>query len=137
MGGRGCGTLSAMREHRVDGGVLGFDRRTGLNILARGPATTTHRRVAPRVLQIGLLTPCNLKCSFCYRDPKARSVLTAPFLLELLEQASNWGVLEVAFGGGEPFLFAGFSSLVRELHRRTPLGINVTTNVSVRWTAPA
>ncbi len=115
-------------EHFVDGGVLRFDRRTGLNTLRRGPSTASHRRVAPRVLQVGLLTACNLKCAFCYRDTRAPSRLTAPFLLELLERAAEWGVLEVAFGGGEPFLFPGFAELVRELHRRTRLGVNVTTN---------
>lgn len=115
-------------EHVVDGGLLRFDRRTGLNTLRRGPSTVEHRRVAPRVLQVGLLTPCNLKCAFCYRDTRAPSRLTAPFLLELLERAAEWGVLEVAFGGGEPFLFPRFTDFVRELHRRTKLGINVTTN---------
>ena len=115
-------------DHVVDGGMLRFDRRTGLNLLRRGPSTVEHRRVAPRVLQIGLLTPCNLKCAFCYRDTRAPSRLTAPFLLELLERAAEWGVLEVAFGGGEPLLFPRFTELVRELHRRTKLGVNVTTN---------
>jgi hypothetical protein len=120
--------MSDWIDHIVDGGLLRFDRRTGLNTLRRGPSTTANRRVAPRVFQVGLLTPCNLKCSFCYRDTHAPSRLTAPFLLDLLQRAADWGVVEVAFGGGEPFLFQGFAGLVRELHRRTRLGINVTTN---------
>jgi hypothetical protein len=112
----------------VDGGLLGFDRDTGRNILIKGRDTAHVHRTAPRVLQIGLLTPCNLHCEFCYRDTGAPSRLTAPFLVDLLAKAANWGVLEVAFGGGEPLMFRGFVEFVEELHRTTPLGINFTTN---------
>ena len=87
-----------------------------------------QRRKAPRVLQVGLLTPCNLSCSFCYRDPRAPSRLTAEFLEDLLIEAAEWGVLEVAFGGGEPLLFKGFPQLVERLRARSSLGINFTTN---------
>ena len=117
-----------LTEHALDGSLLRFDRRTGLNVLIRGETTAALRRVAPRVLQIGLLTPCNLTCAFCYRDTTAPSRLTAPFLLDLLGQAATWGVLEVTFGGGEPLLFPGFPKLLCDLHRTTPLGINFTTN---------
>jgi len=51
-----------------------------------------------------------------------------PFLSDLLRKADNWGVLEVAFGGGEPLLFPGFVELLHELHETTQLGINFTTN---------
>jgi hypothetical protein len=54
--------------------------------------------------------------------------LDAPFVLDLLTRAAQWGVLEVAFGGGEPLLFRGFVDMVERLHQTTPLGINFTTN---------
>ncbi len=107
---------------------MGFDRDRGLNVLLADEHTTMLRRRAPRSLQIGLLTPCNLSCSFCYRDRKAPSRLDRGFLVELLEKCDRWGVLEVAFGGGEPLMFDGFAELVEELHATTSLGINVTTN---------
>jgi MoaA/NifB/PqqE/SkfB family radical SAM enzyme len=77
---------------------------------------------------VGLLTPCNLACGFCYRDRLAPSRLTAPFLVDLLEKACDWGVLEVAFGGGEPLLFKGFVEMLRELGQKTSLGLGFTTN---------
>ncbi len=117
-----------MHGQAVDGGRLYFDPETGTNVLIRSPVTATLRRSAPRSLQIGLLTPCNLACDFCYRDTSAPSRLTKPFLLDLLIQAAEWGVLEVAFGGGEPLLFDDFAGLLRELHANTPLGLNFTTN---------
>jgi len=116
------------RFHAVDGGLLAHSRASGTNVLIRGARTEHMCRVAPRVLQIGLLTPCNLACEFCYRDTKAPSRLDEPFLIDLLKRAAQWGVLEVAFGGGEPLLFRGFTDFVRRLHDETPLGINLTTN---------
>lgn len=117
-----------MRWTALDGGLLGFDRARGLNVLHAGAETAAVRRRAPRSLQIGLLTPCNLSCGFCYRDRKAPSRLDRAFLVELLQACDRWGVLEVAFGGGEPLLFDGFAELVEELYATTGLGINVTTN---------
>jgi sulfatase maturation enzyme AslB (radical SAM superfamily) len=101
----GKGLPVNFREHALDGAKLLFDRAHGTNILLPGQSA---KRQAPRVLQIGLLTPCNLTCSFCYRDQAAPSRLTSEFLLDLLRGAAEWGVLEVAFGGGEPLLFRGF-----------------------------
>jgi MoaA/NifB/PqqE/SkfB family radical SAM enzyme len=112
----------------VNGGVLSFDRMSGTNVLLRNRATHCLRRRAPRVLQIGLLTSCNLDCGYCYRDRHAPNRLDAEFLFDLLRRAADWGVLEVAFGGGEPLLYPGFVELVRQLHDQTPLGVNVTTN---------
>jgi Radical SAM superfamily len=121
-------SATSWKLQSVDGGILAFDRGRGLNCLVRNEHTVVVQRTAPRALQIGLLTPCNLSCDFCYRDTAAPSKLTADFLLDLLTKAANWGVLEVAFGGGEPLLFKGFVPLVRALHERTSLGINFTTN---------
>ena len=121
-------SLTPWKQSPVDGGMLRFNRRTGTNVLLRNAATEGLVRLAPRALQIGLLTPCNLSCGFCYRDTSARSVLTQEFLLDLLSQADQWGVQEVAFGGGEPLLFKGFVPLLQQLHAQTQLGLNFTTN---------
>lgn len=115
-------------EQYVDGGVLRFNRHTATNVLVRGPALAGAVRTAPRALQVGLTSSCNLGCTFCYRDANAPNRLTAPFLVELLAAAADWGVLEVAFGGGEPLLFNGFVPMLEELHARTPLGLAFTTN---------
>ncbi|MDI1450008.1 radical SAM protein [Polyangium sp. 6x1] len=115
-------------QTNVDGGFLRFHRDTGTLVLRRGPSTAHVRKRAPRILQIGLLTACNLRCGFCYRDKNARSLLDAPFLLDLLQKAAAWGVLEVAFGGGEPLLFKDFVPLLRNLRETTPLGLGFTTN---------
>lgn len=118
----------AWRDLELDGARLHFHRRTGINVLQRGEATAALERRAPRLLQVGLLTECNLSCGFCYRDRRAPSLLTAPFLAEILRRASEWGVLQAAFGGGEPLMFPGFLDLLDELSGDTPLALSVTTN---------
>lgn len=103
---------------------LSFSREHGTYALRRG----SEPRDAPRVLQVGLLTPCNLSCGFCYRDKAAPSRLDRAFLVPLLQQAADWGVREVAFGGGEPLLFPELVPMLQQLHETTPLGLNLTTN---------
>lgn len=109
-------------------GVLAFERDRGRYTLWSGPSFHGNLPVAPRVLQVALLTPCNLRCSFCYRDTQAESRLSRGFLVPFLQSAADWGVLEVAFGGGEPLLFRELEPMLEQLAQTTALGLNVTTN---------
>lgn len=105
--------LSHLRQFPLDGALLLFDRETGLNALCDGTETANLRQVAPRVVQFGITNNCNLACTFCSRDVMASSAWTADDAFSLLAELANVGVLEVAFGGGEPWLFPGFGKLVR------------------------
>ncbi len=88
-----------------------FDRATGLNVLLEGEQTAHFRRIAPRALLIAVTNACDLACPFCYRDKQARSRWTYEALLDFCRQADEWGVLEVAFGGGK---------IVLDARRNTP-----------------
>jgi MoaA/NifB/PqqE/SkfB family radical SAM enzyme len=112
----------------MHGALLLFDRDSGDNVLLDGPETASLRPIAPRVVQFGITNRCNLACTFCSRDLAASSAWTAETAFELLAELAASGVLEVAFGGGEPWTFRGFASLVRRLHAETPLAVNFTTN---------
>lgn len=116
------------RPFPLDGALLLFDRDSGDNVLLDGPETASLRLVAPRVVQFGITNQCNLACAFCSRDVAATSAWTAESAFALLAELAAAGVLEVAFGGGEPWTFRGFASLVRRLHAETLLAVNVTTN---------
>jgi len=120
--------LAAARCFPMHGALLLFDRDTGRNVLCDGPETAGLRPVAPRVVQFGITNRCNLACGFCSRDLDAASSWTADSAFAMLAGLAAAGVLEVAFGGGEPWTFRGFAELVRRLHAETPLAINVTTN---------
>lgn len=116
------------REHPLDGKLLLFDRDSGLNLLLEGEETAHLKRIAPRTLLIAVTNICNLDCPFCYRDLESKSVWRYDSLLEFCQQASEWGVLEVAFGGGEPMLFPRWEQFICELYDTTELCINFTTN---------
>lgn len=117
-----------MRPFTLDGALLLFDRDRGINVLCEGPEFARHRQRAPRSVQFAITNACNLACRFCSRDTSARSTWTADEAFMLLADLARAGVLEVAFGGGEPFAFRGFVELVARLYDETPLAVHVTTN---------
>jgi MoaA/NifB/PqqE/SkfB family radical SAM enzyme len=116
------------REHPLDGALLLFDRDSGLNIKLEGEETADLVRVAPRTLLIAVTNICNLQCHFCYRNLASPSDWSYESLLSFCQEASEWGVLEVAFGGGEPTLFKNWQGFVNELYETSGLCINFTTN---------
>lgn len=116
------------RAHPLDGKLLLFERDTGLNALFEGEETAHLERIAPRTLLIAVTNACNLSCPFCYRNLRSQSTWTYESLLEFCRKADQWGVLEVAFGGGEPMLFPRWRDFILELYETTRLCINFTTN---------
>lgn len=121
-------TPAGFRSHALDGAMLYFQPRSGLHIRLRNAATRPCQRQAPRVVMFGLTNVCNLRCGFCSRDAQAPSLWTQESAYQTLRDLAAAGVLEVAFGGGEPLLFKGFATLVQRLHADTPLALNLTTN---------
>lgn len=116
------------REFSLDGAVLYFDPRTGTSVRAQSPQTAGRVRTAPRVVMFGITNACNLRCEFCSRDLRRASLWTVESAFAVLAELAAAGTLEVAFGGGEPFAFRGFATLLGELRRETPLALHVTTN---------
>jgi len=116
------------RTHPLDGKLLLFERSSGLNVLLEGEETKHLQRLAPRTLLIAVTNACNLTCPFCYRDLASHSLWCYETLLKFCQDANEWGVLEVAFGGGEPTVFPCWAAFINELYQTTKLGINFTTN---------
>jgi MoaA/NifB/PqqE/SkfB family radical SAM enzyme len=119
---------NALRAHPLDGAMLFFQPATGLHLRVGSLATAALRRTAPRVVAFGITNRCNLTCSFCSRDVRAPSRWTRATAYEALWELDAAGVLEVAFGGGEPFVFPEFLGLLQDLHAGTRLALNITTN---------
>lgn len=117
-----------MRRFPLDGALLLFDRSSGLTAICDGEETQHLRMRAPRVVQFGITNACNLACTFCSRDLKARSSWTVDSAFTFLRDLDRAGTLEVAFGGGEPLVFRGFVSLVERLAQETRLAVSLTTN---------
>jgi len=116
------------RAHELDGALQFFHPRSGTHVRVSGPHTRHLRKKAPRVVMFGITNECNLSCSFCSREVRRESLWTVDSAFETLRALSDQGVLEVAFGGGEPFVFPGFDELIARLHQHTPLALHVTTN---------
>jgi MoaA/NifB/PqqE/SkfB family radical SAM enzyme len=121
-------SLVHLRRFPMDGALLLFDRDSGLNALCEGAETAHLRQRAPRAIQFGITNRCNLACTFCSRDLEARSAWTADEAFAVLAELAGAGVLEVAFGGGEPWVFPRFEELVCRLYDETPLAVSFTTN---------
>jgi MoaA/NifB/PqqE/SkfB family radical SAM enzyme len=119
------------RPHPLDGALLWFHPPTGTHLRWDGPPTRHLRRTAPRVVMFGITNRCNLTCGFCSRDLEAGSRWDAENAFEMLAGLARRGVLEVAFGGGEPLVFRGFDDLVDRLAAETPLAVHFTTNGSL------
>lgn len=120
--------FSNFRRFPMDGALLLFDRDSGTNVLCEGEETSYLVQQAPRVVQFGITNACNLACTFCSRDIGASSKWTLDSAFDMLSQLSSQGVLEVAFGGGEPWAFKGFPELVTRLYNETDICVNFTTN---------
>lgn len=120
--------LRGMRRYALDGALLAFDPRTGVTAVCDGEETRHLRRRVPRVVQFAITNACNLDCGFCSRDVHEPSTWTVDEAATLLGELSRAGVLEVAFGGGEPFLFRGFERLLQRLRDETELAVSITTN---------
>jgi MoaA/NifB/PqqE/SkfB family radical SAM enzyme len=116
------------RELPLDGSVLLFDRDRGTNALITNEATRHLRREAPRVIQVAITNACDKSCSFCYRPMDAKSRWTFDELLALAHACDDWGVLELAFGGGEPTLFPRFDELLRAIWSQTTVCPSFTTH---------
>jgi MoaA/NifB/PqqE/SkfB family radical SAM enzyme len=120
----------AWRAYPLDGALLWFHPKTGVHVRWDAPATRalSLERTAPRVVMFGITNRCNLACGFCSRDLEAKSGWTVESAIEVLAGLSKAGVLEVAFGGGEPLAFRGFDDLVRRIAEETALAVHFTTN---------
>jgi MoaA/NifB/PqqE/SkfB family radical SAM enzyme len=116
------------RAHPMDNKLLLFERDTGLNALLEGEETAHLQRLAPRTLLVAITNACNLTCDFCYRDLESRSLWRYETLMQFCQEIDQWGVLEVAFGGGEPMLFPRWQEFIHELYDTTKLCLNFTSN---------
>ena len=76
---------------------------------------------------------CNLHCAFCYSEsgPQRPLVADGATRRRLVERLADWGVLEVALGGGEPTVLPDFAELLAAI-RSAGMVPNVTTNGTVR-----
>jgi MoaA/NifB/PqqE/SkfB family radical SAM enzyme len=91
-----------------------------------------HGLRAPLVAHWAVTYRCNLHCAFCYSESSPQRPLGTDGATRrrIVERLAEWGVLEVALGGGEPTVLPDFAGLLAAV-RSAGLIPNVTTNGTV------
>jgi radical SAM protein with 4Fe4S-binding SPASM domain len=91
--------------------------------------TSKRELSAPLVAHFAVTYRCNLACPFCYSEshPQRESEPAADMRVRIVERLAEWGVFEVALGGGEPTILSDFPELLAAI-RRQGMVPNVTTN---------
>jgi len=117
-----------MRVLSTPEGTYVHDRGTGLCLFTSDVKSEVWN--APLYAQIALTEKCDRQCWFCYASssPEGGSEFQVDELKDLIAFLDRWGVLGVAFGGGEPFLYPHLVDIVRWTWQNTGLDVSVTTN---------
>jgi len=119
-----------IRSVKTPYGLLFFDRQSGIHILLDEYAGRWGWE-KPLFVQFQITNRCNMHCAFCYASSGSDSgdgVWNYDSALALCRSLDSFGVLGVAFGGGEPFLFPRFVELCKEVWKTTNLDLGATSN---------
>jgi len=81
---------------------------------------------APESLHIELTECCPLSCPMCYKS-STKSELPINFLLDVIRQASEMKVFQIALGGGEPLVYPDLLTVVKEISRHK-MASTITTS---------
>lgn len=84
---------------------------------------------APDTIQLSLTNLCNLKCKMCsvWSNPDRQNELLKGEVMEIVDQAAEWGIREINLCGGEPLLSDKCFDVIRHAVKRG-LKVILTTN---------
>lgn len=119
-----------MRSVQTPEGLFIYDRETG--ICLHTPEVKSKVWLKPLYAQVAVTSRCNMRCWWCYASssPEGGAELSLEDLKDLIAFLDRWGLLGVAFGGGEPFLHPRLVDIVKWTWQNTGLDISITTNGS-------
>jgi len=117
-----------MRRILTPEGLFLHERNSGLCLFT--PEFRSERWVKPLYAQIALTLRCNQNCWWCYASasPNGMEEWQLDELKHLIGFLDSWGILGVAFGGGEPFMYPYLPEIADWTWRNTGLDVSVTTN---------
>jgi len=85
---------------------------------------------APESLHIELTENCPLSCPMCYKT-STQSELPLGFLMDVIRQAGEMRVFQIALGGGEPLLYPGLHTVIQEISRYNMASTITTSGVGL------
>jgi len=109
-------------------GLFIHDRNSGLCVFT--PEVKSKTWTKPLYAQIALTEKCNQKCWWCYSSSSLEKAQSWPLeeLKKIIGFLDSWGILGIAFGGGEPFMHPHLERIAMWTWNHTGLDVSVTTN---------
>ena len=86
-----------------------------------------HCMTVPESIHIDLTTRCPYHCPQCYKGEQDGQDLPFTTLDNLIRQAQEMRVFQIAFGGGEPLLYPGLEEAVRQVSQ-AEMACTITTS---------
>lgn len=83
-----------------------------------------------KCLSLHITNECNFNCPFCYIKKTKYSINTLKDYSQFVEVCKKFNIRQIALGGGEPFIYQGYSSSLAKLCKDNDIIINATTNGS-------
>ena len=117
-----------MRRILTPEGLFINDRNSGLCVFT--PEVKSKTWTKPLHAQIAVTQKCNQRCWWCYSSSSPEKAQSWPLeeMKNLIGFLDSWGILGVAFGGGEPFMYPHLEKLAEWTWNHTRLDVSVTTN---------
>ena len=117
-----------MRRILTPEGFFIHERNSGLCVFT--PEIRSKSWIKPLYAQIALTLKCDQKCWWCYASasPNRMEEWRLGELKRLIGFLDSWGILGVAFGGGEPFMYPHLPEIAEWTWNNTGLDVSVTTN---------
>jgi radical SAM protein with 4Fe4S-binding SPASM domain len=109
--------LDSMTRH----GMIAWRKETVNNVPDWGPPTTVFWDITRR---------CNLLCSHCYnieKQPRGDE-LSTEIVKRIVEELSAYGVSNIVFSGGEPFLRKDFLAIIQHVSAYAFQDVSIATN---------
>lgn len=87
----------------------------------------------PFQVDIDVTNACNYDCIYCCADAKYKfdNELTFLEIVFLIDSLYQWGVMDITFAGGEPFLRKDIMDIMKYANEKRGLNSTIVTNGSL------
>ena len=118
-------------NHKTEKYYTMFNKNTGLFIRCeyKGYSEPFWDKTGPELIDISITNWCDKKCSFCYRDSSVNGQhMSSEDFEEILRQAKEVGVFQIALGGGNPNQHPNFIEFLKLSREKYGIVPSYTTN---------
>lgn len=120
-----------IKNHKDEHYYSLFNKETGLFIRCehKGYSEPFWSKSGPELIDISITNWCDKNCSFCYRESNINGkIMEVKEFEEILRQAREIGVFQIALGGGNPNQHPEFTEILRLSREKYGIVPSYTTN---------